>query len=214
MVMDKKTQRLTISAIFIALSTVLSFLGVARLPYGGEITPLSMLPMVMLAYMFGVKWGAVCGVAYGALQAIFGAAMSAAFAGQKVAAVFGILAFDYLIAYTSLAFAGIFKGKIKNHAVAFALGTFLATLLRYIAHIVSGCIFFGSYAQWFFTQESTASFGAEVLEKYSGGGLILLYSTIYNGTYMLPEIILTTIAAALIITFVKPIRREMIGKAG
>ena len=209
--MNKKTQRLTVSAIFIALSTVLSFLGIARLPYGGEITPLSMLPIVMLAYMFGVKWGAVCGAAYGILQAIFGATLSAAFAGQSIGAVLGIIFFDYLIAFTALSLAGLFKGKIKNHTVAFTLGTLIATLFRYIAHIVSGCIFFGSYAAGFFAQESTSGFGTEVLEKFSGTRLIIIYSTIYNGTYMVPEIVLTTVAAAFLIALVKPVRKELTG---
>ncbi len=207
--MSKKIQRLTVSGIFIALATVLSLLTVAQLPYGGSITPLSMLPVVMLAYMYGVKWGLLSGLVYGLIQAVIGAAASSAFAGQSVGAVFGILFFDYIVAFSALGLAGIFRGKIKNHSAAFMLGAFTATLLRYISHIVSGCIFFGSYAEWFFTQKSISTFGVKILERYSGAGLILIYSTAYNGTYMIPEIILTTAAAALIIA-VKPLRREIL----
>ena len=207
--MNKKIQRLTVSGIFIALATVLSLLTIAQLPYGGSITPLSMLPIVMLAYMYGVRWGMLSGLVYGAIQAVIGAAASSAFAGQSVGAVFGILFFDYIVAFSVLGLAGVFRGKIKNHSAAFMLGTLAATLLRYVSHIVSGCIFFGSYAEWFFTQKSISSFGASILEQYSGAKLILVYSTIYNGTYMIPEIILTTAAAALIIA-VKPLRREII----
>ena len=37
-----------------------------------------------------------------------------------------------------------------------------------------------------------------ILEHFSGRGLALIYSFVYNGVYMIPEIILTAIVAALI----------------
>ena len=80
--------------------------------------------------------------------------------------------------------------------------------MRYICHIVSGCIFFGSYAEWFFAQESV-SYGAQILQNYSGMTLVLIYSTIYNGTFMIPEIIMTTVAAAVLMSAAKPLRREL-----
>ncbi|NLO45511.1 MAG: hypothetical protein GX107_03295 [Clostridiales bacterium] len=209
--MNEKIQRLTVSGIFIALATVLSLLTVAQLPYGGSITPFSMLPIVMLAYIYGVRWGVLSGFVHGLIQAAFGAAVSSAFAGQSVGAIAGILFIDYCAAFAVLGLAGIFKGKLKSHGAAFVLGTLVSTTLRYAAHIISGCIFFGSYANWFFSQESVSSFGTEILERFGGAKLILIYSSIYNATFMIPEIILTTAAAALIIS-VKPIRREIIGK--
>ncbi len=208
--MNRKVQRMTVSGIMLALATVLSFVTVYRLPYGGGITLLSMLPLVMLGYMYGKSWGLLCGFAYGIIQAILGAAMSSAFAGQKLLSVAGILLLDYIVAFSVLGLAGMFKGFVKNHTVAFAAGTFVATLLRYAAHIASGAIFFGSYAEWFFTQETTAAFGPEMLEKYSGTALFVVYSLIYNGTYMVPEIILTTVFAVVLITAVKPLRAELI----
>ena len=40
--------------------------------------------------------------------------------------------------------------------------------------------------------------GADILAKYSGASLSILYSAVYNAVYMLPEIILTTVAAFII----------------
>ena len=40
--------------------------------------------------------------------------------------------------------------------------------------------------------------GAKILEKFSGQGLAFLYSVIYNGLYMIPEIIITAIVALII----------------
>ena len=208
--MNLKVQRMTVSGIMLALATVLSFVTIYRLPYGGGITLLSMLPVVMLGYMYGKSWGLLCGFAYGIIQAIFGAAMSSAFAGQGLVSAVGILVLDYIVAFSVLGLSGLFKGVVKNHTVAFAAGSFVVTFLRYVTHTASGAIFFGSYAEWFFTQETTAAFGPGILEKYSGVALFVVYSLIYNGTYMIPEIILTTVFSVVLITAVKPLRTELV----
>ena len=105
---------------------------------------------------------------------------------------------DYIIAYTVLGFGGVFKGKIKNDYAAIALGAFFALLLRYIVHIISGAIFFGAWAEWFFTQEGFYSIGASIMNNFSGGALALVYSVFYNGLYMLPEIIITVILTPIV----------------
>ena len=67
--------------------------------------------------------------------------------------------------------------------------------MRYIAHIVSGYIFFGAWAEWFFTQEGFYSIGQTILGAFSGKALSLIYSVFYNGLYMIPEIIITAVVA-------------------
>ena len=49
--------RLTVSAVFIALSTVLSMIKIYEPPLGGGVTLFSMLPIIMLSCMFGIRWG-------------------------------------------------------------------------------------------------------------------------------------------------------------
>ena len=100
---------------------------------------------------------------------------------------------DYTLAFTVLGFTGIFKNKIKNPVTSIMAGTLLTTLLRYVCHFISGYILWGSYAEWFFSQEGFYSIGQGILNTFSGHGLALLYSLFYNGLYMLPEIIITTI---------------------
>ena len=106
-----------------------------------------------------------------------------------------ILIIDYLVAYTVLGFGGVFRKKIKNKTLALALGTALALFLRYVAHIISGFIFYGAWAEWFFSQENFYSIGGWILNSFSGQGLAFVYSVFYNGLYMIPEIIITVIAA-------------------
>ena len=71
-------------------------------------------------------------------------------------------------------------------------------LLRYLVHIVSGAIFYGAYAEWFFTQEGFYSIGEKILGTFSGSSLAIAYSIFYNGLYMVPEIIITTVVAAIL----------------
>ncbi len=203
---NNKTQRLTATGILIALGTILSFIKVYDLPYGGSITLFSMVPVMLAGFMYGPKWGLLAGAVYGSLQGIFGAAMSAAFAGQKLWGVILIALLDYLVAFSVIGLAGIFRKKDGRHAAAaFALGAFVASLLRLATHFASGVILFGGWAEWYFSQEGFYSFGPKILERYSGLALSAVYSLIYNASYMIPETALSVLAAVVLMN-VKPIK--------
>lgn len=206
----KYTLRLVTSGIFIALATVLSLIVIFKLPYGGSITLLSMLPIMVLGYMYGIKWGLLCGTVYGVVQALLGASMSSAFAGLSGFYVFLMALIDYLIAFAVLGTSGMFKGRIKNHTIAFVGGSIVAGLLRLLAHFSSGVILWGSYAEWFFGADNmNNAFGNTVLNNFSGIGLAIIYSIVYNGSYMIPEIIITVIGI-IIIMKIKPLRKQIV----
>ena len=82
---------------------------------------------------------------------------------------------------------------------ALVFGSVLAISLRYLAHIVSGAVFFGAWAEWFFTQDGFPAWGKAILDTFSGDALATVYSIIYNGTYMIPEIIITAIVACFVV---------------
>ncbi len=91
--------------------------------------------------------------------------------------------FDYLLAFTVLGIAGIFR---KRGFVGMMLGTALALFLRFVCHFISG------WALWT-NLESFEFFGI----SFSAGQPVL-YSLLYNGSYMFPEMIFTMIAAPAI----------------
>ena len=64
--------------------------------------------------------------------------------------------------------------------------------------MISGAIFYGAWAEWFFTQEGFPAWGAALVEKLSPEMLGLAYSVVYNAMNMVPEIILTAMVALLI----------------
>ena len=201
------TKVLVECALLIAIATVLnvvcSFIPFLNLPFGGGFTVCSMLPIVLAAYRNGTKWGLLTGFVYAVVQMLLGFKTVSAFfmPGSDSYMVLWkaicVCLIDYIIAYTVLGLGGIFRNKIKNPSVSLCVGSIFAPSLRYIAHIISGFIFFGTWADWFFSQDGF-TLGAKILEKFSGQGLAFLYSVIYNGLYMIPEIIITAIVALII----------------
>ena len=202
----QSTVRLVESALLIAIAAVLELISKAlglELPFGGTITLASMFPIVLIAYKYGTKWGLLSGFTYSLVQMLLGAkTVSAMFLPGDDQMVLWqaicICLLDYVLAYTLLGLGGIFKGKFKKPAAELALGAFVALLLRCLVHIVSGAIFYGAYAEWFFTQEGFYSIGEKILGTFSGSSLAIAYSIFYNGLYMVPEIILTTVVAAIL----------------
>ena len=202
----QSTVRLVESALLIAIAAVIELISKAlglELPFGGTITLASMFPIVLIAYKYGTKWGLLSGFTYSLVQMLLGAkTVSAMFLPGDDQMVLWqaicICLLDYVLAYTLLGLGGIFKGKFKKPAAELAFGAFVALLLRYLVHIVSGAIFYGAYAEWFFTQEGFYSIGEKILGTFSGSSLAIAYSIFYNGLYMVPEIILTTVVAAIL----------------
>jgi len=201
---QNKTQRLALSGILIALGTILSEVTFFRLPYGGSVTLFSMVPVMLLAYMYGVKWGVLCGTAFGALQAVLGITISSALAGMSPLSAAAMILLDYIVAFAIIGLSGCFRKRVKNAALAFALGALVVCLLRLAVHTLSGVLLFGEYAEWYFTQEGF-KLGAAILERFSGVALSAIYSLIYNGSYMLPETVLSVAMGAILMS-VKPIR--------
>lgn len=201
------TKKLSTCAILVAMATALAIISMVlplQLPFGGSVTFASMLPIVICAYMFGVKWGLGSAFVFSVIQMILG--------GKTVASFFlpgdsrmiwwqAILVclIDYIAAYTVIGFAGIFSKKDKNPSVSLCLGSVFGLLLRYLCHFISGAIFFGIWAEWFFSE--AGAFGEWVLSHMSGTGLAMFYSLVYNGLYMIPEIILTAVLAFILPKF-------------
>lgn len=194
------TLRLVETGVLLAIATVLSVIQPFQLPFGGGITIASMLPIVLISYRHGVKWGFFSAFVYSLLQIATGFGTVKGFfvpEDYALAAGIGIVLCDYILAYTVLGIAGIFRSRMKP-APALCLGSVIALLLRYLMHFISGTIFFGAWAEWFFTQEGFYTFGAGIVEHFSGTALAMLYSGFYNGLYMIPEIIITAIAAFVV----------------
>ena len=203
-----KTRRLTESAMLIAIAVVLELVGksiIPPMPFGGQLTIVSMLPIVLISYRHGIRWGLAAGFGYSLVQMALGAGtVTAAFQpgyfgdGRMILNALLMCLLDYVLAYTLLGLGGIFRGKLRSSGAELALGSIVALSARYLAHILSGWILFSGWAEWFFTQEGFPAWGAALTAALSPQLLGLCYSVVYNGMYMIPELILTACAAALV----------------
>ena len=201
----KNTKKLAMSAMLTALSAVLAAISMViplQLPFGGSVTLASMLPIILVGYMFGVKWGLGSAFVFSVIQMLLGWGTVSAFfmPGDSQMVWYNaviVCIIDYILAYTVLGLSGVLSRKIKNPAAALCMGSVFALLLRYLCHILSGAIFFGTWAEWFFT-DIMPGVGTWVLSSFSGFGLAAVYSVVYNGLYMIPEIILTAVLAAIV----------------
>lgn len=204
----QKTKRLTESAMLIAIAIVLELISkmfIPEQPFGGQITVVAMLPIVLIAYRHGCRWGIVASFTYALLQMALGAkTVSAAFLpgyfgdGTMIGKAALMCGLDYILAYTLLALGGIFRNRIQRNGLSLMLGSIVALSARYLAHILSGYILFSGWAEWYFTQEGFPAWGQQIVASLSPAALGWVYSAVYNGMYMVPEIILTAIAAAAI----------------
>lgn len=124
-----RTKIVVYAGLCISLAFILSYIRLYHFPQGGSITPASMLPMFVFAFIFGPSAGILAGIAYGFLQFI------------QDPFVVNWLQFllDYPLAFGAMGLAGMYR---KNIAVSVLIGGFG----RMFCSFLSGVIFFGSYA--------------------------------------------------------------------
>ncbi len=173
--MKINSKKLTVSAIMIALATVLSLVKIIQMPLGGSVTLLSMLPICLLAIIYGIKWGVGCAFIYSLLQMALdiGAVVSW---GLTPAALAGTIILDYILPFTLLGLSGLFS---KKGIIGKLFGIVLTLFLRFACHFTSGIIIFDIWCEW---------------------KNVPLYSLCYNGGFMLPEFIFTIIGAYFLLS--------------
>ena len=142
--MSQKTQLLVEGAVVIALATVLSFIRIIKMPWGGSVTLLSMLPIVIYSIKNGVKNGLLVAFVYslvqfgqGVIDGLFGWGLTP---GSLIACIL----IDYIIAFTVLGLAGLFREKGLS---GWIIGTVLAIVLRLFMHFLSGVVIWKSFGE-------------------------------------------------------------------
>ena len=188
--MTVSTRRMVESAILIAIGTVLSILSFQG-PWalGVSITICAMLPLVFVAWRHGTKWGLFSAFIFSLLQLILG--FKNIGYGRNAGEVILIALLDYILAYTVIGLSGLFKGKFKDQRAALLTGIVFTFILRYLFHFFSGWLI------W------------EALWPNDQGFTAPLWSLAYNGSYMVPEIIITSIVAWL---SYKPMKKYWLGE--
>ncbi len=168
--MNKNVRMLCEGALLVAIAEALSFVKLWEMPWGGSVV-LSMVPLVLFAVRWGLGAGLISGFVFGCLQFMFDGGFAIGWAS-----IIG----DYLLAFTVLGFAGLFK---RQRAGVFT-GSIVAGICRFLVHYVVGATVWAEYMP----------------ESYVGLKMTSpwIYSAIYNALYMLPNIVITVVVFAIL----------------
>ena len=176
------TKKITTSGVLIAMSFVLVVASklIPSLPNGGQITLASMVPVVTISFLLGTKWGLMSSLVYALLQMMTGFYPPPV---QNFSSFLLVILLDYIFAFGVLGLSKFFAGFFRKSTLKYSLGAGITVFLRYICHILSGIIIWGVYAP--------------------EGQSVLAYSVLYNGSYMVPEIIITAVTCFIITPYIK-----------
>lgn len=188
--MTLTTRRMVESAILIAIGTVLSILSFQG-PWalGGSITICSMLPLVFIAQRHGSKWGVFSAFIYALLQMMLG--FKNVGYGRNILEMVLIALLDYILAFSVIGLAGVFNKRFSQHRTALMVGIAVTFFARFLFHFVSGWLI------W------------EALWPNELAWSSPLWSLVYNGSYMLPETLITLLVAW--ISYI-PLKRYWLGE--
>ena len=177
-----RIRALTEGAMLVAAAQVLSFIKLYEFPQGGSVTA-AMFPILLYAVRWGLGRGLLAGFTFGTLQLIFDGAYAWGWQSMLL---------DYLLAFTPLGLAGLFRGK----SWGIFPGTVLGCLGRFAVHYLSGVTIYR-------INMPTQIPGFGVFDSAE------IYSLVYNGCYMVPcTVIALAIAAALYV----PMKRFFEGR--
>ena len=174
------TRALVECALMIAAGTVLSQIKIFTMPYGGSVTLVSMLPFILISYRHGVKWGLFTGFVNSLLQMLTNFYLPPA---GTFTAVLAMILLDYVLAFMCLGLAAVFAKPFKNRKIGAAVGSATVCFARFLCSFLSGALLWGSYQSYY---------------EWAVGLSVWEYSFIYNASYMLPELIITTVAAVAV----------------
>lgn len=167
---NSRLRALVEGAVCVALAYALSFLKVKLWAQGGSID-LVMVPLVVFAYRRGAGWGVIAGAVFGTIKCFFAGGF--AWGWQSIL-------LDYTVAYAVVGLAGLLKGK-KN---GMAAGAVLGSVARFGVHYISGVTIYKIVAP---TELFNATYTSPAL-----------YSAVYNGSYMLVNMVIAAVVCAVL----------------
>lgn len=150
--------------ISVAICAVLNAIPLFQMPQGGSVTLASTLPIIIMAFAYGPEVGMLTGFLFGVVNL---------FLGPFIIHPLQTL-LDYPLPFMFVGMAGFFKNRY--------VGTVISQLLRLLMHVLSGVIFFASYAP----------------EGQQEGIGLWLYSIGYNGSFVAVELLILLVILAVV----------------
>ena len=166
-----RLRALTEAGIFVAIAVVLHMLRFRLMPQGGSVSFI-LVPLVILSIRWGLSWGLLSCFAFGILRAI----MAGGFGWGWQAVLL-----DFFVANTVVGLAGLFY---RRGGTAPVLAALLAGFLQYAVHWLAGGLIF-------YVWMPAEFLGMPMVDPW-------VYSLIYNGLYMVPNILMAVIVVGVL----------------
>ena len=99
-----KTRVLIECAMMVALSSVLGMIVIYEAPFGGSVTLFSLVPMLLIGFRHGAKWGFAASFVYSVINLIMGLKNLAYIPTPE--GIIACIFLDYIIAFTIIGVAG------------------------------------------------------------------------------------------------------------
>ena len=187
-----KLKKLTTCSMLVACASVLCIISkLIPAPWlqGGSVTLASMVPIIAASEIFGLKYGLITSVVFSILQMIPSVGGFYPPPTQTLSYFFLVILLDYVLSYSVLGLSGGICKVLRYKKYSYALSGFITVCIRYLCHIMSGLLIWGVYAP--------------------EGQTVLYYSIVYNGSYMIPEIIITTMVLIFVTPFIEKTRKAV-----
>ena len=160
----------------VALAFALSCAQLFKMPLGGSVTVGSMLPIMFIGIKYGSGVGLGAGFVYSLTQLLQALIEGNVFPYCETGGTLVIcVLFDYVIPFTLLGLAGIFK-KMRFGVY---YGMLLVVFIRFLSHFITGVAI---WEQW----------APDGMGKY-------LYSFLYNGGFLLFDFLIAITLAFLML---------------
>lgn len=216
----KMIATINLLAIAIVLDVLISAIPGLNLsmPFGGKFFGISMLPIVLIGLMFGLKYGLISGFIYalynfGIDYIIYIETLKITlegWTGESWGAfrIFLLVLFDYIIPFMAFGLSGLFKdGLSKKYRFVYAF--VIISVIRLISSTISGVILWSSSIEYATSQVELGEANANIATRIFSfvGSNIWLYSLGYNFVY-----IATTLATSLVIGLLIYKRLQMLNQ--
>ena len=171
--------------VLVAVAVVVSFLQIPWFWANGGAINFVAVPLVLIGYRHGCGYGFCACMVYGLVDCIIGGGI-----GWGIISVI----LDYVLAYGAMGIAGLFR---KKGLLSLELGVLVGCLARFAVHFVAGI------TAWKIAVGDTE----EIFGMTFGADMSVWYSILYNGSYMLPNLILGLLAMPLLYPAIKKVEK-------
>src|SRR5690554_2802159 len=161
---NKELTKLIVTAIMVAVAIVLDVIVSSipglnlSMPFGGKFFGISILPLIIIGLIYGLKYGLLGGFTYAIYNfsfdyLIYLSTLKATLESWTGTTwtfwhILALILFDYLIPFTAYGLAGLFKKDNLNTISNIVKAVLLVSVVRLVSSSIGGVLLWGSSIEY------------------------------------------------------------------